>query len=130
MLIGLHSALDIFSSDFFVLSAPAFGHSGRLNAQGCHNDRKHGTYHCHTKNSSKPKASKKIKSQKRPPKVANNPNQSALQTRLPQFILPQQEVYYKDCIEVQKAGASPLKKGEPGYRIELDPNHDDVACDL
>ena len=27
--------------------APAFGHSGGLNSQGCHNNRKTGDYHCH-----------------------------------------------------------------------------------
>jgi hypothetical protein len=25
----------------------AYGHGGGLNAEGCHNDRKHGGYHCH-----------------------------------------------------------------------------------
>lgn len=25
----------------------AFAHSGRTNKDGCHNDRKNGTYHCH-----------------------------------------------------------------------------------
>jgi endonuclease YncB( thermonuclease family) len=29
------------------LGAPAFAHGGGLNANGCHNDRKHGGYHCH-----------------------------------------------------------------------------------
>ena len=29
------------------LIAPAFGHSGGLNSQGCHNNRKTGDYHCH-----------------------------------------------------------------------------------
>jgi hypothetical protein len=28
-------------------SAPAFAHGGGLNSDGCHNDRKRGTYHCH-----------------------------------------------------------------------------------
>jgi len=31
----------------FVTGSPAFGHGGGLNAQGCHNNRKTGDYHCH-----------------------------------------------------------------------------------
>ncbi len=32
-----------------VLMSPmsAYAHGGRTNAEGCHNDRKHGGYHCH-----------------------------------------------------------------------------------
>jgi hypothetical protein len=32
---------------FAVVSSAATAHPGGLNAQGCHNDRKHGGYHCH-----------------------------------------------------------------------------------
>ena len=32
----------------------AFGHSGRTNDQGCHNDKKHGGYHCHSSSMSTP----------------------------------------------------------------------------
>lgn len=28
-------------------SAFVYAHSGRTNSEGCHNDRKAGTYHCH-----------------------------------------------------------------------------------
>jgi hypothetical protein len=31
----------------FVLASPAWAHGGGLNAQGCHNNRKTGDYHCH-----------------------------------------------------------------------------------
>jgi hypothetical protein len=30
-----------------IISKPAFSHPGRTNAEGCHNDRKTGQYHCH-----------------------------------------------------------------------------------
>jgi hypothetical protein len=30
-----------------VFAAPASGHSGGLNVEGCHNNRKTGDYHCH-----------------------------------------------------------------------------------
>ncbi len=35
-------------------SASAFAHGGGLNAQGCHNDRRQGTYHCHRASSPTP----------------------------------------------------------------------------
>lgn len=30
-----------------MLSSLSFAHSGRTNSEGCHNDRKNGSYHCH-----------------------------------------------------------------------------------
>lgn len=30
-----------------VFATNALAHNGRLNSEGCHNDRKEGTYHCH-----------------------------------------------------------------------------------
>ena len=37
-------------------------------------------------------------------------------------------VFYKSCASVKAAGAAPLEKGSPGYRAELDPDGDGVAC--
>ncbi|MBE9489646.1 MAG: YHYH domain-containing protein [Bacteroidetes bacterium] len=31
----------------FIISSLSYAHSGRTNKDGCHNDRKAGTYHCH-----------------------------------------------------------------------------------
>ncbi|MEC3915847.1 excalibur calcium-binding domain-containing protein [Nocardia sp. CDC160] len=39
------------------------------------------------------------------------------------------DVYYKNCTEARKAGAAPIKKGEPGYRPALDRDNDGVACE-
>ncbi len=39
------------------------------------------------------------------------------------------KIYYPDCTAAQKAGAAPLHKGEPGYRVELDRNRDGIACE-
>jgi hypothetical protein len=38
-------------------------------------------------------------------------------------------VYYKNCGQARAAGAAPIKRGEPGYRPELDRNNDGIACD-
>lgn len=38
-------------------------------------------------------------------------------------------VYYKDCEAAWAAGAAPIPKGKPGYRIGLDPDQNGVACE-
>ncbi len=35
------------------ISSVSYGHSGRTNAEGCHNNRKIGEYHCHNKKTKK-----------------------------------------------------------------------------
>jgi hypothetical protein len=37
--------------------------------------------------------------------------------------------YYKNCAEARAAGVAPLHKGDPGYRPELDRDHDGIACE-
>ena len=38
-------------------------------------------------------------------------------------------VYYKNCEAAWEAGAAPIPSNKPGYRIELDPDHNGVACE-
>jgi len=38
-------------------------------------------------------------------------------------------VFYANCDEARRAGALPLYWGRPGYRIELDPDRDGIACE-
>lgn len=38
-------------------------------------------------------------------------------------------VYFKNCEEARAAGAAPLRRGQPGYRPQLDNNGDGVACE-
>ncbi|MGY1967067.1 excalibur calcium-binding domain-containing protein [Nocardia abscessus] len=38
-------------------------------------------------------------------------------------------VYYPNCAAAKAAGAAPLRRGEPGYRSELDRDKDGVACE-
>ena len=37
--------------------------------------------------------------------------------------------YYADCNAVRAAGADPIRVGDPGYRLELDPDGDGVGCE-
>lgn len=37
--------------------------------------------------------------------------------------------YYANCSQAKAAGAAPLRRGEPGYREDLDRDHDGIACE-
>ena len=37
--------------------------------------------------------------------------------------------YYRNCDAARAAGAAPLRRGQPGYRAELDRDGDGVACE-
>ncbi|MGC7099579.1 thermonuclease family protein [Amycolatopsis lurida] len=42
---------------------------------------------------------------------------------------PPAAAYYKNCDAARAAGAAPLRRGEPGYRAQLDRDDDGVACE-
>jgi hypothetical protein len=42
---------------------------------------------------------------------------------------PQQTVYYANCDDARAHGATNIPAGSPGYRPELDADHDGFACD-
>ena len=81
----------------------ALAHPGGLNAEGCHNQRSNGTYHCHRN----PRASQPVQRA-----------QSATG-----------DVYYANCDAARAAGAAPIYRGQPGYRSELDRDNDGIACE-
>ena len=92
--------------------APAYAHSGGLNAEGCHNDRRNGGYHCHRGNSS------------------SSSNNSAARG----FVgagagVGTRRTYYANCSEARAAGAAPIRRGQPGYGSHLDRDNDGVACE-
>lgn len=37
--------------------------------------------------------------------------------------------YFRSCREAWAAGAAPLRRGQPGYRVEMDGDGDGVACE-
>lgn len=87
----------------FVGTPPAQAHGGGLNASGCHNDRKRGTYHCHRS----PRAAAPVR--------AVAPRQSAS--------------YYANCSAAYAAGVAPLRRGDAGYSGHLDRDGDGIACE-
>lgn len=85
-------------------------HSGGLNAEGCHNDRKRGGYHCHRGN-----------------------NTSLRDTFMPSRIAPARgpggSGTFANCAEARAAGAAPVSRGEPGYGPHLDRDGDGIGCE-
>jgi hypothetical protein len=110
-----------------ILRAAAFGvlvlgngaaaaHGGGLNAEGCHNDRKNGGYHCHR--SSKPRTNPD------PPPRAGQPasrNAFSADDRVP--------TAYRNCAAARAAGAAPVRRGDAGYGSHLDRDGDGVGCE-
>jgi hypothetical protein len=91
--------------------APAFAHGGGLNAEGCHNNRKTGDYHCH-RGSSSGRAST--------PRAAFTSGGSKGTAR---------QGAYANCSAARAAGAAPVRRGEPGYGAHLDRDGDGVGCE-
>jgi hypothetical protein len=83
-------------------ASPVLAHGGGLNAQGCHNDRKRGDYHCH-RGSASGSSTKKSK-------VGGS-------------------AYYANCAAARAAGAAPVNEGDPGYSRRLDRDGDGVGCE-
>lgn len=81
---------------------PAVAHPGGLNAEGCHNNRKTGDYHCHRGGGST--ASRAL---------------GALSSG----------GAYRNCAAARAAGAAPIYRGQPGYGAHLDRDGDGVACE-
>ena len=86
--------------------APKFGlaHGGGLNADGCHNERRTGGYHCHRGGSS--------------PSPRPRQKRSA-----------DDAVYFPHCTAARAAGAAPVRAGDPGYAPHLDRDRDGVGCE-
>jgi hypothetical protein len=84
--------------------APSLGsaHPGGLNAEGCHNNRKNGDYHCH----GAPSAPRE-----RPQRAFSSGG------------------VFRNCSEARAAGAAPVRRGDSGYGPHLDRDGDGVGCE-
>lgn len=96
----------ILSASLFCAAAVG-AHPGGLNAEGCHNNRKTGDYHCH-----------------RAPQPSSPPA-----GRVMGDDLGGRGVYYANCSAVRAAGAAPIRVGQPGYARHLDRDGDGIACE-
>jgi hypothetical protein len=98
------------------LSLPVASHPGGLNAQGCHNDRKNGGYHCHRPQGATPPAASQIQSL-----YGEQDSRSSSQASGAR--------YFPNCAAARAAGAAPVRRGQPGYGTHLDRDGDGVGCE-
>ena len=89
----------------------AAAHGGGLNAEGCHNNRKTGDYHCH-------RAARST-----PTRPASRAAPSAAPAR------QGGSGAFRNCSEARAAGAAPVRRGEPGYGPHLDRDNDGIGCE-
>lgn len=87
-----------------IVPAAAFGHSGGLNAEGCHSNRKTGDYHCH-----------------------RGIGGSGASSRVIGFTGGGGA--FRNCTAARAAGAAPVRRGDPGYGPHLDRDRDGVGCE-
>lgn len=99
---------------------PAAATPGRLDANGCHTDRKGGTgYHCHNGGGAAAPA----------PAPAPAPSVRPTNAPAPAARSTGGSVYYQNCAAARAAGAAPIRRGEPGYAPKLDRDNDGIACE-
>ena len=91
------------------VAAPALGHGGGLNAEGCHNDRKNGGYHCHRGGGSSAR-----------PQTLLGASSGAR---------PSGGRAFANCSAARAAGAAPVRRGDPGYGAHLDRDGDGIGCE-
>lgn len=91
----------LIASMVAVPASMALAHPGGLNAEGCHNNRKTGDYHCHRA------AVAPIRRQALMGGGGSFPN----------------------CSAARAAGAAPVRVGDPGYGRHLDRDGDGVGCE-
>lgn len=76
---------------------------GGLNAEGCHNNRKTGEYHCHRS-------------------AARQSFSQTLQALLGAGAA------FRNCTQARAAGVAPIRVDGPGYSSHLDRDGDGIAC--
>lgn len=96
----------LFAVALLIAPVNAQGHGGGLNAEGCHNDRQNGGYHCHRASSAPPV------SQRRPQTVMGGGGRA-----------------FANCAAARAAGAAPVRAGDPGYGRHLDRDGDGIGCE-
>jgi hypothetical protein len=108
-------------------ASSAFGHGGGLDANGCHNDRKRGGYHCHgAKQGGVLSVSGKTKRKSAFAKVKRKAKRGFGKAK---SFLSDTNVYYANCAAARAAGAAPLREGVAGYSTRLDRDRDGIACE-
>lgn len=111
MVRGLLPAAAVLLGLASAAAVPA--HPGGLNAQGCHNDRKHGSYHCHGGGALRASAGASRSGGLAAVGATRDGGGAA----------------YRNCAAARAAGAAPVRSGSPGYGRHLDRDGDGVGCE-
>lgn len=100
----LGCSISILLTSLGLQAAPVQAHSGGLNAEGCHNNRQTGGYHCHRGSATRPAGALKAVSSSARREFAN-------------------------CAQARAAGAAPVREGDAGYGRHLDRDGDGIGCE-
>ena len=122
--VGILVGLLVMVSGGLFATSKALAHGGGLNAQGCHNNRKTGDYHCHRAPAAAPAprpAATQLAPARGTPLPARRVERASAQST--------DRVYYVNCSEARAAGAAPVYRGDPGYAAHLDRDNDGVGCE-
>ncbi|MBN8223995.1 MAG: excalibur calcium-binding domain-containing protein [Xanthomonadales bacterium] len=112
---GMQRLCFVCCAVMLYVAGGAWAHSGGLNKDGCHNDRKNGGYHCH-----------------RTPAAPTSYQRLAPTSLAPANMAPAQRASgraFSNCDEVRAAGAAPVRRGDPGYGPHLDRDNDGIGCE-
>lgn len=101
----MHPRLWITIAGFWIPTA-ALAHGGSLNAEGCHNNRKTGDYHCHRA------------------RTANSSPQRSYRGTGGSGSGP-----FPNCAAARAAGAAPVYAGTSDYGSWLDRDSDGIGCE-
>lgn len=96
----------------------AYAHPGGLNAEGCHNNRKTGQYHCHRSGGGSTTVARAAPAR--------------TQAVAPASFAPGKRSgsgAFANCDAARAAGAAPVHRGEPGYGPHLDRDGDGIGCE-
>lgn len=106
----------------------ALPHGGGLNAQGCHNNRKTGDYHCHRSAAPAYQAAPAPRAAPAGPRSYS----SGIAPLVPvagSNAAPKRSASYANCSEARAAGAAHVRYGDAGYGSHLDRDGDGVGCE-
>lgn len=102
-----------------LLATDTHAHGGGLNAEGCHNNRKTGDYHCHRGGSGgsprAPSRAPALDLQNDAPLLSPTPRGGS-----------RPRGAFRNC---DAAGAAPVHRGDPGYGPHLDRDGDGIGCE-
>jgi hypothetical protein len=113
------SALFLACLALSIVAVRSQAHSGGLDGEGCHTNRKTGEYHCHRGGGARAPAAAPLLPLRDDVPRYNAPRRGS----------PAPGGTFRNCSEARAAGAAPVHRGEPGYGAHLDRDNDGIGCE-